>query len=351
MTDFSPFKSEGMNDEDLEKVLSKIVGHFPIELDKPILTMDKPLIIECACPGWQPKYWPPEGAYEGDLPSNYVKGGVRYSAVPCSVEEQAEEIIKAAKLGCAVAHIHPRDPRDCMSLHDKNLLKDIYDHIFNEVDVISIQHSWFVTEDGYMDYITEPKELLKLGNGNKYTQGAVVLWPPADSYPKNYIKSVIEAFDFMYENDIKPVNKFRSTYHVRLMDRALKKTNIVKDEPLILLHDMGHPFGWPMDIDPWMPIEMITSLMQTKERIPNTIIGVESGGRNWLPITLLAIMLGVDFVRVGIEDCYWMYPHKDEVIQKNIDCVEKTIKFCEIIGRDVASAEEARKIMGMKRTS
>jgi len=117
------------------------------------------------------------------------------------------------------------------------------------------------------------------------------------------------------------------------------------------VHDMGHPFGWPMDMGPWVPIDMITSIIQTKERIPNSIIGVYSGGRNWMPITMTAILLGVDLIRVGIEDAYWMYPHEDEIIQRNSDVIKLIVDFAKIVGRPLANVEEARKIMDIRLTA
>ncbi len=69
-----------------------------------------------------------------------------------------------------------------------------------------------------------------------------------------------------------------------------------------------------------------------------------------MPITMTAILAGVDFVRVGIEDIYWMYPHQDEVIQNNLDAVRKITDFCKLIGRRIAGVDEARKIMGIKKT-
>lgn len=70
-----------------------------------------------------------------------------------------------------------------------------------------------------------------------------------------------------------------------------------------------------------------------------------------MPITMTAILAGVDLVRVGIEDTYWMYPHRDDVIQKNMDCVNKIIDFCGLIGRRIAGVDEARKILGIEVTS
>ena len=63
-----------------------------------------------------------------------------------------------------------------------------------------------------------------------------------------------------------------------------------------------------------------------------------------------AIAHGVDYVRVGIEDFYWMYPHRDEVIQHSIDCVRKVVTICEVLGREIATPEQARDILGITRT-
>ncbi len=70
----------------------------------------------------------------------------------------------------------------------------------------------------------------------------------------------------------------------------------------------------------------------------------------WMPITMTAILIGADVVRVGIEDSYWMYPHTDEVIRSNMEMVRKITEFCKLVGRRLASPQEAREIMGIVRT-
>lgn len=160
-----------------------------------------------------------------------------------------------------------------------------------------------------------------------------------------------EALEFYHEHDIKPIYKARSEYNTRKLYRELERLDALDEDPLCMFHDMGHPFGWPLDQDPWMPIEMISGLEGTKQRFPDdTVIGVRSGGRNWLPITIEAILRGVDYVRVGIEDYYWMYPHRDEVIQHNIDCMNKIVQSYDIVGREVATPDQARDILGATKT-
>jgi len=343
--------SKVKGEKNIEELLVRIAQKHPIELEERINTLDRPLIIECACPGWQSKNWAPPRAYPVHKPPGYKEGGIRYPAVPCTIEDQADILIEAVKLGAAALHIHPRDPSDCIAINDAKLIKQVYDRVFQKTDAITLQHTWERTEDNEITYVgSHGKELLELGKGNRYCQGAVVLWPPADAYPPEYTKAVQEGVQFLEENNIKPIHKLRNYYGVRQLKRILIDTQVMKTKPYVLVHDMGHPFGWPMDMDPWMPVDMIISLVQTKQRLgEGHILGVYSGGRNWLPITMTAILAGVDLIRVGIEDCYWMYPHKDEVIQNNNDTVKKIVKFCESIGRKVAGVDEARKILDIKK--
>jgi uncharacterized protein (DUF849 family) len=338
-----------------EEIVSTIARKHPIELEEQIDTLDSPVVIECASPGWQPDVWPPEDAYpEGESPPNYTEAGdTRYSAIPCSIEDQAQTLIDAIEEGCAATHVHPRDPEDCLGTDDVGLLADIYDRVFDATDAVTVQHSWQLTDGGSVDYVEMAREKLAAADGsNKYIQASIVLWPTFDSYPERYSERVSEGVEFYREHDIKPIHKVRSEYDTRKLYRELNRMDYLEDEdPLCIFHDMGHPFGWPLDQDPWMPIEMIAGLEGTKQRFPDdTVIGVCSGGRNWLPITMEAIVRGVDYIRVGIEDYYWMYPHRDEVIQHNIDCVRKVVQMCEILGRDVATPEQARDILGIELT-
>ena len=80
-------------------------------------------------------------------------------------------------------------------------------------------------------------------------------------------------------------------------------------------------------------------------------MGGYPGGRNWLPTLTMGLLLGSRLVRVGIEDAYWVYPHKDEIIEKNSDMVKPAVDLAQCLGpRAVTDADEARKILGMKLT-
>ena len=296
--------------------------------------MDKPLIIESACSGWQ-------------------VGGKRFPAVPCSIEEQSQEIIDSIKEGAVAIHVHPRDPRDCAAKIDSHLLKRVLDPVFEEVgDCVTLPHTWKPAEEA--DYITDTKELLELDEGNKYCQGSVIL-------PANYSsstgalhtqRSINEGIKWLEANHVKPIYMLYDTYTIfnlkqNIFDKGLSK------KPYILNLNLGKHHSHAVHKDPWSYLNLITNFNMVKATIEEEcIIGVYPGGRNWLPILVLGLLMGAQLVRVGIEDCYWVYPHKNEIIKKNSEMIKLIVDIAKLLGRRVVTdPKEAREILGIKLTS
>ena len=296
--------------------------------------MDKPLIIESACSGWQ-------------------VGGKRFPAVPCSIEEQSQEIIDSIKEGAVAIHVHPRDPRDCAAKIDSHLLKRVLDPVFEEVgDCVTLPHTWKPAEEA--DYITDTKELLELDEGNKYCQGSVIL-------PANYSsstgalhtqRSINEGIKWLEANHVKPIYMLYDTYTIfnlkqNIFDKGLSK------KPYILNLNLGKHHSHAVHKDPWSYLNLITNFNMVKATIEEEcIIVVYPGGRNWLPILVLGLLMGAQLVRVGIEDCYWVYPHKNEIIKKNSEMIKLIVDIAKLLGRRVVTdPKEAREILGIKLTS
>ena len=97
-------------------------------------------------------------------------------------------------------------------------------------------------------------------------------------------------------------------------------------------------------------LTLISSIEMVKKLIPDCTLGVHAGGRNWLPMTVLGIMLGVDLVRIGIEDQFWTFPHRDDIIKSPAESVERVAQIARALGRDIATPAEAREILGIKVT-
>jgi uncharacterized protein (DUF849 family) len=80
----------------------------------------------------------------------------------------------------------------------------------------------------------------------------------------------------------------------------------------------------------------------------DSIISLSAGGRNWLAMSTFAILLGVDTIRVGMEDHVHMYPHKTEKIRRSADEVRKIATIARELGREIATPAEARTRMGIR---
>lgn len=100
------------------------------------------------------------------------------------------------------------------------------------------------------------------------------------------------------------------------------------------------------------PIAMSEGLIFLVNRLreidKDSIIMVCAAGRASSYITALSMVLGLH-VRVGMEDTIWRHPHKDDLIKSNAEVVRSTIEMAKQLGRRVATAEEYRKLIGLKK--
>ena len=328
---------------------------FPIELEPRIPTMDKKLIIECATTGPAVRYWGPRDIYPTE-PPGYKEGGIRFAAVPCTIEEQATAIIDAVRAGAAAIHHHAIDPKEGYRTersYAPELQAEIFDRVFKEVDMVTLQDT-FDRMGAHVDWKKKTKNLLASGGGNKYCQGSVVLvgfgkYEPDDFHISE--KSLVEGVPYLEEHDVKPIYQLYNPASLTRLKEVLIDHGLTKNKPYVLNLHMGKHDSYLIHKDPWAALQLIASFHMVKETIPGSVMGFYGGGRNWLPTTVLAIMLGIDIVRVGIEDCYWTYPHKNDVIPSNADVVRKIATIAKELGREIATPDQARDILGIKLTS
>lgn len=330
----------------MENEMEEMVAHVLKEPKIP--TMGKKLIIEASSPGH----------YPGLL---WERVGVK-NMPPCSLEEQAEEIVACVKAGAAAIHTHPRDasaPRRSLAPVARGkraqLLAELLDKVYEEVDMVPLNHAWHPKnwEDlADADFIEPTQELLELGKGNKYIQGNVVptwvnprarrgllsSWFSADA--------VKEGVLYLEKNDVKPLIALHLDHFTWFKENILDP-GLLKTRPHFNLQEGKHGVNRSF-ADPAAHLNLIASIEMVKKAVPDCTLGIHAGGRNWFPMTVLAIMLGVDLVRVGIEDQLWACPHKDEFIRRPLQSVHKVAAIAEALGRDIATPNETRAILGIK---
>ena len=64
----------------------------------------------------------------------------------------------------------------------------------------------------------------------------------------------------------------------------------------------------------------------------------------------LAALMGLH-IRVGMEDTYWLYPHREDKVESNVQAYQMGEMISHVVGRPVAKPEEYRAMLGLPATN
>ena len=270
---------------------------------------------------------------------------------PVTTEQIVEAVVESYNAGASVWHVHVRD-KDGLTTKDPQDFRRTIDLVLERCpDIItSVIPYANLTSQGVeqikpmVDYLTNA--------GPQYMQTAVLLIQTM-SFSEKYSFVVNEPLltgvvDYLESHGVKPEFQVHSYGGLRdVCDWILPKAIAKKPYSFNIMSGFhGFSHGSPPAPDPWNYIYMMT-MQQT---IPsNSVVGACCGGRNWLPFATMAMILGFDLVRVGMEDAVYMYPHKEDKIAHCADVVRRVVSIAQAVGREIATPAEAREIMGLNR--
>ena len=300
---------------------------WPVHLEKKISTMDKKLIITVA----------PVGA---------LISKKQNPNQPSNAKEIAEQVIGAYKEGASVFHVHCRV--DGAFAFDYNEYRKTMDLVFEKAPdmLTSICTVSSFTHEGAEKRIKPAIDPL-LEFGKKYCEIAVINPITCSIGGGVFIATpsgIEEETAYMEKRGVKPELAGYNLPAMEVIQQHLIDTGISK-KPYLYDLVAGVHNCTPVTPDP----EGFVNLVQMLRVLPpgsnwQAIIG----GRNWLPLTVFAIMLGADIVRVGMEDQVHIYPHKDDMIQSSAQVVKKIATIVKELGREIATPSEAREILGLE---
>jgi len=265
--------------------------------------------------------------------------------IPVTPEEMAEAAAQAWDQGAVIVHTHFRDQRPGMGMlptWDVEVVQEIIGAIRDRVpDIIICQTTGVVGED-----ISEPVACLEAikpemaacnaGSLNylKLKGDGTWAWPPMVF--DNPVEKVQAFLDVMKANGIVPEFECFDSGIVRSV-ALYKKAGMFEGDPHISLV-MGVASGQPAKPE-WV------SLLKA-EMLPGSHWQVICVGRKevW-DLQRKALEEGGN-VRTGVEDTFYL--PSGEKAQNNGELVEALAKLVKEVGRDIATAEEARQILGLK---
>lgn len=249
--------------------------------------------------------------------------------VPYSPEEIAEDVYKCYKAGAAIAHIHMRDDDGAgiMSVDrfekTVKLVKEKCDIILN----LTTSGDLNATDKTRQEHIKKLKpEMATFDAGTMNWQHKTVFL--------NTPSFLEELGHTMQENNIKPEIEVFDAGMVYNAQYYVKKG--VLKSPLHYQFVLGAAGGITATVE---------NLVYLKSLIPEDSTWSAFGiGRGHIPILLTTIAMG-GHVRVGLEDNIY---YEKGVLATNEELVARAARIVREAGNEVATPEEARKILGLK---
>ncbi|MBM4278945.1 MAG: 3-keto-5-aminohexanoate cleavage protein [Deltaproteobacteria bacterium] len=250
--------------------------------------------------------------------------------IPILPEEIAQSGIEAWRAGASVLHIHVRDPKTGLGAQDYSIFKEVVDRIRSETDAIlclttsGIPGRNLEFRERLVPLSLNP-ELVSFDAGSINMRENVFLNPPeflellAQETLAKGIKPELEVFEVgMVETCI------------RYLEKGLLKP------PLHFQFVLGVVGGMSATAK---------SLLHLSEIIPPdstwSVIGI---GPGQLPMAMIAMTMG-GHVRVGLEDN--IFYSRGVLAKTNAELVERIVRISKEFGREVATPDEARKILSL----
>lgn len=262
-------------------------------------------------------------------------------AIPYTPEEIAEEARRSVEAGAAIVHIHARQP-DGRPAYDAETYRRIKEEIEARCDDVIINFSTGAIGIPIEDRIAHVRALkpdlaaLNMGSMNYaiYSEKRKRFYH--DHVFANPFKDIIYLLEGMNAAGTKPELECFDTGHIGntapLVDMGILKP------PLHFSLILGVLGGIPATTE---------NLIHMKNNLPPgstwQVIGISLA--QW-PLVAAAITLG-GHVRVGLEDNFYLRP--GEMARSNGDLVAKAARLVRELGGEVASVEEARQILHLRR--
>lgn len=242
-------------------------------------------------------------------------------------EEIAKDVHECLLAGASLAHVHARDPEG-NATQDYSVYKEIKEKIEERCDIIFQPSTggavWHTFEQRIQPVDLKP-EMATLDCGTVNFGDDVFM-----NTPEMIDKFAIKMSQMGVKPECEVFERGMIDNAARLVKRGLLKGPLHYDIVL------GVPGASPGTLD-----DLIHMVRALPEGSTWTVAGI---GRAELPLAVHAILMG-GHVRVGFEDN--VYYSRGVLAESNAQQVARIVRIAKEVGREVATVEEARKILSL----
>ncbi len=250
-------------------------------------------------------------------------------SVPYTVEEIGREAESAYKAGASIIHLHVRED-DGTPTQDKERFKACMDEIKKRCPDVIIQPSTGgavgMTDEERLQPTELGPEMATLDCGT-LNFGGDEIFINTENTIKNFGRILIERG---VKPEIEVFDKGMIDYAIRFQKKGFIKK--------------------PMHFDFVLGVQMSATARDLAFMVDSIPEGstwtVAAMGRHQIPMAMIGMAMGGN-VRVGFEDN--IYISKGVLAKSNGELVEKVVKIASELGREIATPDEAREILGLKK--
>lgn len=250
--------------------------------------------------------------------------------IPITPEEITRSAVEAWQAGAAIVHLHVRHPETGLGSQDIDLFRRVVEPLREKTDLIlSLTTSGIPGRNLPFAERLAPldlkPELASFDAGSINLGGSVFINTPdfldlaASEMKAAGVKPEIEIFD------------------LGMMVTAVRMHKEGKlDAPLHFQFVMGTPWGAPATPKAFLHLY--------EHMPPNSTWSIIGIGAGHLPMAMMGLIMG-GHIRVGMEDN--IYLRRGVLAKTNAELVERVVPICRAYGREIATPNEARDILGL----
>ena len=255
--------------------------------------------------------------------------------VPVTPDEIASDVVAVAKAGAAIAHIHVRDENGKNTMETEKYI-EVMDKVKEAVEEAGIDIVINLTTSGsaFSEEVRLAHLPVLLPEMCSYDPGSMN-W--ANSYVFLNTPGFLEKLGTVtQELEIKPELEIFDGGMIGNVDYYVKKGYL--KGPLHYQFVLGVPGGMPGNV------ESLAYLLPKLQ--PGSTWSITGIGKSHVPMMLAGLSEGCDGLRVGLEDNIFF---EKGVLATNAQLVERAVNLGQLAGREIATAEDARIMLGLRK--
>ena len=282
--------------------------------------------------------------------------------LPLTPQQIIDDAVRAAEAGAASVHIHGRDPKTARPTTDPAVYREIAAGIKARSNVIVC-----VTTGGTADMTPAQRaqvvpvlkpELATFNMGSinfsihpiaerykdedyKYPWEKEFALATKDFIFRNTFGDIEKLIQIMEENDTRPEFELYDVGHLYNLNFLVRK-KIIKF-PVWMQFVTGILGGIGANLEEIMHMKQTADRLFGADNYQWSVIG--AGYPAEFNLATLSIMMG-GHARVGMEDNIFI--ERRVLAKSNAELVEKVVRIARELGREIATPDEARKILGLK---